>query len=76
MTDLGSPFGTVVAAAQQPVTGFPTGVVTGVSATSLTVNVGGVNLPAAYLSSYTPKVGDLVALGRDDADHTVRPVDL
>jgi hypothetical protein len=69
--DIGSPFGTVIAAAQDPVTGFPTGVVTGVSTTTLTVNVGGVNLNAAYLSSYLPRVGDLVALGRNDATRLV-----
>jgi hypothetical protein len=44
-----------------------TGTVTAVTATSLTVLVAGTTVPAAYLSSYSPAVGDLVALIRQDS---------
>jgi hypothetical protein len=44
-----------------------TGTVTAVSATTLTVLVAGTVVQAAYLASYTPVAGDLVALIRQDA---------
>jgi hypothetical protein len=69
MTDLGiyAPLGSVIAAAAPPPTQFPTGTVTAVSSTALSVNVRGVTIQAAYLQGTVFTVGDLVVLGRDDA---------
>lgn len=63
-----SPLGQVVAGSARGISESPTGVVTAVSATTLSVNVRGVNINAAYLDSYvSPQIGDLVALARWDA---------
>lgn len=71
MTDLGSPFGTVVAGGIPFPAEFPTGTVTAVSSTALTVNVRGTSISAAYLQGPSFAVGDLVVLGRQDATWVV-----
>lgn len=50
---------------------FRVGVVSDISATTLDVVVGGTTITAAYLESYAPAEGDLVAVGNQDATWVV-----
>lgn len=68
---MSSPVPVTLAAENGPWTQLRTGVVTSTSTTSLTVLVGGTQVPAAFPKGTTFNVGDLVMIARQDASWAV-----